>query len=60
MTNQAKATALFKQAEKMLSTEGGEIIPVFTEQVAVLKKGCTGYTPNAVLSDVDWTHLTCS
>lgn len=59
-TDQAKATALFKQAEKMLSTEGGEIIPVFTEQVAVLQKGCSGYTPNAVLSDVNWTELSCS
>lgn len=59
-TNQAKANALFKKAEQMLTTQGGEIIPVFTEQVAVLKKGCTGYTPNAVLSDVDWTHLSCS
>ncbi|MDA8292479.1 MAG: ABC transporter substrate-binding protein [Actinomycetota bacterium] len=59
-TSQSKATALFMKAEKMLSLDGGEITPVFTEQVAVMQKSCGGYTPNAVLADVNWTEISCS
>ncbi len=59
-SNPARDMSLFKQAEKMLSLQGGEIVPVFTEQVAVMQKKCHGYTPNAVLADVNWTDLSCS
>jgi peptide/nickel transport system substrate-binding protein len=38
---------IYQRAEKMLSEDGGVIVPIFSTEIAVLRKGCVGYTPPA-------------
>lgn len=50
---------LYQQAEKMLTTQGGEIIPMFQRVVAAERSNCTGYTPSIQFVQFDLTHLRC-
>ena len=38
---------LYKAAQKILSEEGGVIVPGFLATVAAMRNGCTGYTAEA-------------
>jgi peptide/nickel transport system substrate-binding protein len=50
---------LFKQAGKLLATEGGLILPMFVHQVLALRTGCTGYTPLAQNFNLNFENLIC-
>ncbi len=55
----AKRTALYRQAEKMLSLEGGEIIPVFVKTVAAMRSNCSGYAPRIEIVRADFRTVSC-
>ena len=55
----AKRTALYQQAEKMLTDEGGAIIPLFQRSVVAMRAQCDGYTPYAQLYKLDLRYITC-
>ncbi len=55
----AKRTALYRQAEKMLSLEGGEIIPVFVKTVAATRSNCSGYEPRIEIVRADFRTVSC-
>lgn len=55
----AKRTELYKQAEKMLTEEGGAIIPLFQHSVVAMRVQCDGYTPYAQLYKLDLRYMTC-
>ncbi len=50
---------LYKQAAKMLATEGGLILPMFVHQVLALRTGCTGYAPLAQNFNLNFENLAC-
>jgi peptide/nickel transport system substrate-binding protein len=56
----AKRLALYKQAEKMLSLQGGAIIPVFQQTVAASRTNCTGYTPYVQFVHIDFSRVQCT
>jgi ABC-type oligopeptide transport system substrate-binding subunit len=56
----AVANGYYKQAEKMLSLQGGAIIPVFFDTVAAVRSTCAGYSPSDDFGQYDFTRLTCS
>jgi peptide/nickel transport system substrate-binding protein len=58
--NVALSNGYYKQAEKMLSLQGGAIIPVFFDTVAAVRSTCSGYTPSDDFGQYDFTRLTCS
>jgi peptide/nickel transport system substrate-binding protein len=50
--------AIYQEAQKLLSDEGGAIIPVIETTVAAIRKGCSGSIPNA--ADIpDLRYLKC-
>ncbi len=51
--------ALYRQAEKMLSLEGGEIIPVFVKTVAAMRSNCSGYQPRIEIVRADFRTVSC-
>src|SRR5919204_2016070 len=57
--NAAKRNALYRQAEKMLSLQGGEIIPVFVKTVAAMRSNCTGYQPRIEIVRADFRTVSC-
>lgn len=50
---------LYKDAGRMLATEGGLILPMFVHQVLALRTGCTGYTPLAQNFNLNFENLAC-
>jgi peptide/nickel transport system substrate-binding protein len=50
---------VYQQAEKMLTEQGGEIIPMFQKGVAAERSNCTGYTPSIQTVQFDLVHLQC-
>jgi peptide/nickel transport system substrate-binding protein len=42
----AKSAELYKEAQKIIAEEGGQILPVFASLVAAVRKGCTGFSPH--------------
>ena len=50
---------LYKQAGRMLSEEGGAIIPVFQQIVAAVRSGCRGYKPHVQLARADLRAAVC-
>jgi peptide/nickel transport system substrate-binding protein len=50
---------LHKQAQRLLATEGGAIIPAFIRQVSGLRAGCTGFQPHVTESIVDYRDFQC-
>jgi len=66
LLDKAKLTAdadqrrkLYEAAEKMLTDEGGIIVPIFSTELAVLRKGCTGYRPPADHNRPDFSNIVC-
>lgn len=57
--DEGKRLDLYKQAGKMLSEEGGVIVPMFVHQVLALRKGCSGYTPRAQNFNLNFEDLSC-
>jgi peptide/nickel transport system substrate-binding protein len=57
--NAAQRTALYRQAEKMLSLEGGEIIPVFVKTVGAMRSNCSGYQPRIEIVRADFRTVSC-
>jgi peptide/nickel transport system substrate-binding protein len=49
-----------QEVGKLLTDEGGVIIPMFVHQVLALRKGCTGYTPRAQNFNLNFEDLSCS
>ena len=57
--NPTARSALYKQAGKMLTDTGGEIIPAFQRVVAAQRSNCSGYVPSIQFVQFDFTHLEC-
>ncbi len=55
----AARRALYQQAGKMLTEQGGAIIPMFQRIVAAQRSNCTGYTPSIQFVQFDLTKLEC-
>jgi peptide/nickel transport system substrate-binding protein len=55
----AARSALYKQAGKMLTEQGGEIIPMFQRVVAAQRSNCSGYVPSIQFVQFDLTKLQC-
>lgn len=51
--------SIYKQAEKMLTLQGGEIIPVFFDTVAAVRSNCAGYAPSVDFGQYDFSATTC-
>jgi peptide/nickel transport system substrate-binding protein len=50
---------LFQEAQRLLSEEGGVIVPAFASVVAAMRKGCSGYEPNNNVNNNDFSALGC-
>lgn len=57
--NPGKRLALYRQAMKMLSLQGGELIPVFVKTVAGLRANCSGYQPKIEIVRADFRTVSC-
>jgi peptide/nickel transport system substrate-binding protein len=55
-----KRTALYQQAEEMLTEEGGAIIPLFQKSVVAMRSECQGYTPHVQLYKLDLRNISCN
>lgn len=53
-------TKIYQAAGKLLSEEGGVIIPMFVHQVLALKKGCSGYKPHAQNFNLNFEDISCA
>jgi peptide/nickel transport system substrate-binding protein len=58
--DEAERIKLHQEVGKLLTDEGGVIIPMFVHQVLALRKGCTGYTPRAQNFNLNFEDLSCS
>ena len=45
--------------QKMITEDGGAIIPVFMHIVAAMRSECSGYTPHVQNSNFDWSQIVC-
>lgn len=50
---------LYRQAEQLLTEEGGVLIPLFTRGVAAMRNNCTGYERHIQTSRFDLRRATC-
>ena len=50
---------LYRQAEQMITEEGGSITPVFQQIVAAMRSECTGYEPHVQLYRMDFRYVSC-
>jgi len=50
---------LYKQAQKMLTEEGGSIIPLFVFNMAAVRRECEGYQPRVQILRPDWRFMAC-
>ncbi|MEX0921980.1 MAG: ABC transporter substrate-binding protein [Rhodovibrionaceae bacterium] len=50
---------LYGEAQRMLSEEGGVIIPMFVHQVLAMRKECSGYEPHVQNFNLNFETLTC-
>jgi peptide/nickel transport system substrate-binding protein len=49
---------LYREAQRIITEEGGSIIPVFASLVAAVRQGCTGFVPH-VESRIMFHDITC-
>jgi peptide/nickel transport system substrate-binding protein len=54
----AKSADLYKKAQEIIMTEGGQIVPVFASLVAAVRKNCSGYMPH-IESRVMFQDIAC-
>jgi peptide/nickel transport system substrate-binding protein len=57
--NPSARSAIYKQAGKMLTEQGGEIIPAFQKVVTATRSNCSGYVPSIQFVQFDFTKLQC-
>lgn len=50
---------LYQEAQRLITEEGGVIIPMFANIVAATRKGCSGYTPPSDHNRPDFTQIAC-
>jgi peptide/nickel transport system substrate-binding protein len=50
---------LFQEAQRLLSEEGGVIVPAFASVVAAMRQGCSGYEPNNNVNNNDFSAFVC-
>lgn len=55
----AERKRLLGEAQRLLATEGGLVLPIFASVVSALRKGCTGFQPHIQVSYVDFRELKC-
>ena len=55
-----KRLALYRSAMKMLTLQGGELIPVFVKTVAGIRANCTGYQPRIEIVRADFRTVHCT
>jgi peptide/nickel transport system substrate-binding protein len=58
--NPRARSALYKQAGRMLTVQGGAIIPAFQRVVAAQRSNCSGYVPSIQFVQFDLTQLQCT
>ncbi len=58
-TDAKKRDDLYREAQKILSEEGGIIIPFFLSDTAVLRSDCDGYRPHMQTVNLNYENLTC-
>jgi peptide/nickel transport system substrate-binding protein len=56
----AGRSKVYQQAGKMLTEQGGEIIPMFQKIVAGVRSNCRGYKPSNQTVQFDFTQLQCT
>ena len=56
----AKRTEVLKQAQKLLSDEGGVITLMFVHQIVGVRSACSGFTPHAQNFNLNYEELACS
>jgi peptide/nickel transport system substrate-binding protein len=54
-----KRAALYHDAQKMITDEGGEVIPFFIKSVAAMRADCSGYAPHMQSNNLNYETLTC-
>jgi peptide/nickel transport system substrate-binding protein len=57
-TDQAKRFEYYKEAQRIISEEGGSIIPALATSVNAFRKNCTGFIPNSTAKP-DYRYLNC-
>ncbi|MGH6717981.1 MAG: ABC transporter substrate-binding protein, partial [Alphaproteobacteria bacterium] len=55
-----KRVAILKQAQQLLSEEGGVIVAMFTHQIAGVRTACSGFEPHAQNFNLNFEELACS
>jgi peptide/nickel transport system substrate-binding protein len=50
---------LYQEAQRLISEEGGVLIPMFANIVAATRKGCAGYTPASDHNRPDFAEIAC-
>jgi peptide/nickel transport system substrate-binding protein len=58
--DEAKRAEMVKQAQEILATDGGVIIPAFFVDVAVMRTGCEGFVPHPSAAILNYETLTCA
>ena len=54
-----KRADLYKQAQKMITEEGGYITPFFIFENAAIRAECSGYTPHVQSNNLNYETLAC-
>lgn len=52
--------ALYDQAQRMLTEEGGVIIPMFVHQVLAIRSNCSGYDAHVQNFNLNFENLACN
>lgn len=55
----AKRNQLYKDAQRLLSEDGGVIIPYFVSDVAVMRADCDGYVPHPQVPIISYENFVC-
>ena len=55
----AERAKILGEAQRILATEGGVVMPIFASVVSALRKGCTGYRPHIQVNFIDYRNLEC-
>lgn len=50
---------LYQEAQRVISEEGGNVLPAFTVIVSALRKGCSGYQPHVSVNRIDYRRVEC-
>lgn len=66
LISQANATVdpgarrkLYQEAQRLISEEGGNVLPAFDVIVSAVRKGCSGFQPHVSVNRIDYRHVRC-